>query len=345
VMANGKVLRAVVVVLVCAGGAAAQNSYTETNLASDIAGMALSVDPNMINPWGMGRSGGTREAGAWWVSDSGSGDVSFESGYTGYEGEYLTVPPASGSGVGTPAGACFFAQINTVTTLDGTVQQHLTGHNVTNIVINNAANGAVYTACTEWYNSLTGPWTLYLANNAGGVEAYDTHFNPVALAPGAFTDPNIPAGFAPYGLYTGIVPQGAPAGRIWVSFFNGTPGAGQGHVDAFDRYGNLVLSLQQGSWMNQPYGMTVTPASGFGAAKKALLVAMTGSGMIAVFNPSTGAFYGFLNDSSGQPLVIPGIRGLGFGAGNLGSGPTTTLYFTAGIDGFTHGLFGSITAN
>jgi uncharacterized protein (TIGR03118 family) len=131
-----------------------------------------------------------------------------------------------------------------------------------------------------------------------------------------------------------------------VAYSNGTAGSGQGYVDAFDESGNLLLSLERGSWMNQPYGVVNAPASGFGTASKGILVAMTGSGMIAVFNPSTGKFSGFLKDSSGQPLAISGIHSIGFGSGNVDkSGPATTLYFTAGIDGFTHGLFGSITAN
>jgi uncharacterized protein (TIGR03118 family) len=209
------------------------------------------------------------------------------------------------------------------------------------IEVNNSAQGAVYTGCAKWQTSAgaDSPETLYLANSARGVAAYDAQFNPVALAPGAFIDPNIPAGFTPYGIYS------AGSGKIWVSYSNGTSGPGQGYVDAFDQNGNLLLSLELGSWMNQPYGMVNAPASGFGAASKALLVAMTGSGMIAAFNPPTGKFTGFLHDSSGQPLVIQGIHGIGFGGGNKGSGPPTTLFFTAGIDNFAHGLFGSITAN
>lgn len=334
--------------LACAGAAAPQgtaNSYTQVNLASDIQGMAQAVAPLMVNPWGLTRTNGVRQGGGWYISYDDTGIVDQIAANGSVDPYYLVVPPASGQGTGSPAGACLFSMTTIFTTLDGTVQQPPLSGNIGMVVVNNSAGGAVYTACTQWHTSEFGPDTLYVANSAGRVEAYDFTFNPVPLPPGAFTDPNIPAGFTPYGLYTGIVPQGIAAGRIWVAFFNGTPGAGQGYVDAFDHNGNLLLRLQQGPWMDQPYGITQAPTSGFGAFNKAILVGMTGSGMIAAFNPTTGNFSGFLKNSSGQYIVNQGIHGLGFGSGSISGGPTTTLYFTAGIDGFTHGLFGAITAN
>jgi uncharacterized protein (TIGR03118 family) len=260
----------------------------------------------------------------------------------GFTGSTVRVQPASGEGAGSPAGACIFQQILAFTTLDGTIQQFI-GGSVTTIEVNNSTRGAVYTACTETFSAGGPPYynTLYVANSAGGVEAYSAFngvFSPVSLPTGAFTDPNIPAGYTPYGI------QFAD-GKIWVTFSKGTAGGGQGYVDAFDADGSLLLSLQHGSFMNQPYGVVQAPASGFGAFSKALLVAMTGSGMIAAFDPSTGTFGGLLKDSSGQPIVNSGIRGIGFGSGSYSGGPTTSLYFAAGIDNFTHGLFGSIAAN
>jgi len=334
-----------VAILACGTVAAQQtaaNSYTQTNLASDVAGMALTVDPYLVNPWGTTRNSGARAGGGWYTSDNGTGTVTDISGYEGYGGYYLTVPSAEGAGAGSPAGACIFGQIQTFTTLDGTIQENGEG-NATTIVVNNSGAGAVYTACTETRSPSGPPYydTLYVANSVGGVEAYtwlNNVLSPVSLPPGAFTDPSVPAGYTPYGIQ-------AAAGRIWVTFANGTAGAGQGYVDAFDSNGNLLLRLQHGSWMNQPYGVVQAPASGFGPFSKALLVAMTGSGVIAAFNPSTGTFAGILKDSSGQPIVNPGIHAIGFGNGAYSGGPTTTLYFTAGIDNFTHGLFGSITAN
>jgi uncharacterized protein (TIGR03118 family) len=145
-------------------------------------------------------------------------------------------------------------------------------------------------------------------------------------------DANIPVGYTPYGIQS-------VGTKIYVTFAQAA-GAGKGYVDAFSPGGKLILSLQHGNWMNEPWGIAQAPAS-FGAFSKALLVGNTGSGTIGAFNPSTGKFLGFLKNPSGKAIANPGLWALQFGVGGS-SGPTTTLYFTAGIGGFAHGLFGSI---
>jgi hypothetical protein len=50
-----------------------------------------------------------------------------------------------------------------------------------------------------------------------------------------------------------------------------------------------------------------------------------------------------LRDSAGHPIVIDGLWALGFGNG-ANAGPTNKLFFTAGPDEETHGLFGRIAA-
>jgi hypothetical protein len=305
------------------------NSYTQTNIASDVPGMAKAVDPEMINPWGLGRYNGQ---GWWFVADAATGMVTVIDGDAITWSHYF-IPSANGQGTGSPAGMSGGPNV-TATTLDGTIQENM-GNAI--IEVNNSGKGAVYTGCTWAAPSKQGPLFLYVANSAGGVEGYDEQYHSVSLPPGAFTDPNIPAGFTPYGI------QSTAFDKVWVTFFNGTPGGGQGYVDEFDSSGNLLLRLQRGSWMNQPWGVAQAPAN-FGAFSGALLVAMTGNGSIAVFNPATGQFRGVLKDSSGQPTLNPGIHGIAFGD-SVFTGPKNYLYFTAGIDNFTHGLFGFINAN
>ena len=100
------------------------------------------------------------------------------------------------------------------------------------------------------------------------------------------------------------------------------------------------MRLEHGPWMNAPWGITMAPA-GFGKFSNRLLVGNFGSGTIAGFDPTSGKFRGFIHGRKG-PLKIDGLWGLAFGNGGL-AGPTTTLFFAAGIQDEAHGLFGTIT--
>jgi hypothetical protein len=66
------------------------------------------------------------------------------------------------------------------------------------------------------------------------------------------------------------------------------------------------------------------------------------SGLIDIFNPTTGKFLGNLKDPDGEPIQIDGLWALKVGNGGNG-GNTNTVYFTAGLAHETHGLFGSLS--
>src|SRR5215469_5657452 len=66
-------------------------------------------------------------------------------------------------------------------------------------------------------------------------------------------------------------------------------------------------------------------------------------GRINAFDPNTHAFLGQLQNNQGQPITIDGLWTITFGNGGL-AGSTNTLFFAAGIDNESHGLFGRITA-
>jgi uncharacterized protein (TIGR03118 family) len=303
------------------------NSYTQTNLVSDISGMATFTDAHLVNPWGLSRSASS----FWWASDDGTGVSTLYNGDGTAQSLVVTIPPASGTGTGTPTGTVALGSAFIFVTLDGTISEWKSGTKAV-IKVNNSASGAAYMGVTTAKNGTVEQ--IYVANSAGGVEAYTTSFSPVTLAAGAFQDPSIPAGYTPYGIQ-------AVGTKIYVTF-SAAPGAG-GYVDVFNPAGTLLLSLEQG-WFNQPWGIAQAPA-GFGKFQKTVLVGNVGSGRIGAYNPSTGKFLGFLDNASAKPISIPGLWALFFGAGNTDSGPTTSLYFTAGIDNYLHGLFGTITAN
>jgi uncharacterized protein (TIGR03118 family) len=324
------VYKLMIVLLACAGARGQDtvtNSYLQTNLVSDVKGKAPNTDAHLANPWGLSRTASS----FWWAADEATGVSTLYNGSGAVQTLVVTVPSASGTEKGTPTGTVAVGSAFVFVTLDGTISEWTTGTKAV-IKVNNSAKGAVYTGCT--LASDGGAMTIYAANAAAGVEAYTTKFSPVSLMKGAFVDTNVPAGYAPYGI------QSAD-GKIWVTF-SAAPGAGNGYVDAFDGAGKLLLSLEPGTWMNEPWGIALAPA-GFGEFSKMLLVGNLGSGEIAAFNPTTGKFEGFLKNAAGKAIANPGLWAIEFGGGGL-SGPATTLYFTAGIDSQTKGLFGTITA-
>jgi len=187
---------------------------------------------------------------------------------------------------------------------------------------------------------------LYVANFFNGtVDVYDTNYVQVTTLPvGAFTDPNLPEGFAPFNVQN-------IGGDIFVAYAkqdddrkDEVAGRKLGYVDVFDGSGTLLQRFENGPWMNAPWGLALAPTAGigFGKASGKLLVGMFGSGQIATFDPVTGEFEGLLRDRHGKPIQIDGLWALRFG-NNGGAGPSTTLFFTAGIDDEQHGLFGTIT--
>jgi uncharacterized protein (TIGR03118 family) len=332
---------------------AQSNNYTVTPIVNN------TQDVYLVNPWGLSRpASATPHDNEWWVSDDATGYTTLyfadKTGGASLAGLVISVPSASGKGTGTPTGTAFSAAKGpgpgsdnfAFATLDGTISNWNAGQtpttkgagcyachvSTTTVYVNNSSKKAVYTGLAEATNAADKKPTYYAANNNGGVEAYDaTTFKRVTLT-GTFSDPKIPASYKAYGIQT-------IGSQIWVTYFNGTSG---GYVDAFDTNGKLQLSLASGD-VDEPWGVALAPAN-FGAFSGDLLVGNTTSGMIAAFSPTTGAFKGYLNDAGGSPIVIQGLWGIGFGNGNPYSGPTNTLYYAAGGNFYTTGVFGAITA-
>ncbi len=342
-----------VVLLMCLAASAQTNSYTVTPIVNNIQ------DSYLVNPWGLSRPvSSTLTENEWWTSDNGTGNSTLyyanKTGIQSLAGLVVSIPSARGVGIGSPTGTAYNPgkgpgpsnENFTFATLDGTISNWNVGQlpnpagtgcyqchvNSATVMVNHSNSGAIYTGLTFAKNATTHAPTYYAANNNGKVEAYDAAtFNPITLA-GSFSDPRIPASYKAYGVQ-------ALGSFIMVSFFNGISG---GFVDAFDTNGNLKGRLPSAPF-SEPWGMALAPAK-FGVFSNMILVANTTSGRIAAFSSKTGAFQGFLNDSSGNPITIPGLWAIEFGNSNPESGPVNTLYYTGGGD-YTTGVFGSITAN
>lgn len=210
---------------------------------------------------------------------------------------------------------------------------------------NGSPNGAVYKGATS--AEYHGNTYLYVTNfRDARVEVYDSNFQRVhpgeeGFDDDAFDDDSIPRGFAPFNIQN-------IGGSLFVTYakqnaqrHDDVAGPGNGFVDIYSPAGKLEGRLQHGDWMNSPWGVVWTPRD-FGRFSNSILLGNFGSGWIAAFNGFTHEFLGFLQNPDGSLVFIDGLWSLAFG--NDGSaGPATTLYFTAGLAGETHGLFGTLT--
>ena len=322
--------------------------YQQTNLVSDIPGLATTTDSNLVNSWGIAHSGGS----PWWVADNGTGVSTLYNGAGQAQALVVTIPgiggPATPTGIvfngsadfevasGKPAAFIFVTE-------DGTISGWNPGvdlHNAIQKFPTSGSSGGVYKGTTIASDGFANH--LYVTNFHGrSVDVFDRTFTPVASPPGAFTDPELPAGYAPFNIQN-------INGTLYVTFAKHADegedevhGPGLGFVDAFDAKGTLLMRLKSGRWFNAPWGITMAP-NDFGKFSNHLLVGNFGSGRIAAFNPNTGNFQGLLRGPIGMPIAIEGLWGIGFGNG-ANAGPTNTLFFAAGIDDENHGLFGTLT--
>lgn len=325
--------------------AAEDNAYTVTPLVSDQPGAAPVVDPNLVNAWGLAAS----SSSPWWVADNGTSKATLYDGNTGQPVPFV-VDVGTDSG---PTGVVFnggsgFMVTNGITSAparfifggeDGLIRGWNPAVDATHALVAPATAdpGAIYKGL-----AISGGMLYATDFHNGVVDVFDGSWNLVDQ----FTDRRLRFfGFAPFGIQ-------AIGSQIFVTFAkqdedaeDDVAGQGLGFVEAFDTAGNLVARVAQRGVLNAPWGLALAPA-GFGRFSGDLLVGNFGDGRINAFDPGSNGPFGFrgqLRSGSGRPIEIDGLWALGFGNG-AGAGPTNTLFFTAGPDDETHGLFGRITA-
>jgi uncharacterized protein (TIGR03118 family) len=332
--------------------------FQQTNLVSDGAVPAVTIDPNLVNPWGLAASSGS----PWWISDNNAGVSTLYNGNTGAKlGLTVAIPSPTGPTGGTPTGIVFngsstnFLVNGTGTaahfifaTEDGTIAAWNSGTEAV-LKVDNSGSGAVYKGLALATSG--GNTYLYATNfNSGKVDVFDTSFAPHTFSANQFTDHHLPAGFAPFGI-------SSIDGLLFVTYakqnaakHDDVAGQGLGFVDVFTTSGHLVERMASRGPLNSPWGLAVAPSS-FGRFSGDILVGNFGDGRISAYKWTDNGefrFDGQLKDASGHPIVIDGLWGLGVGNNNGSNGglagPSTTLFFTAGINGEADGLFGSLTA-
>jgi uncharacterized protein (TIGR03118 family) len=319
-------------------------TYLQTNLVSDLAGVAQLQDTNLVNPWGISFS----STSPFWISDNGSGLATLYavtndpegSPHAVKQGLEVTIP-----GEGAPTGqlfdhnGSFNGDIFIFAGEDGTISGWRGS-------LGNAAE-LLTSRDTAVYKGITlvtghdGP-RLVLANfREATLDVYDTNFNLVQ-----FSDPAAPAGYAPFNVKS-------LGGLVIVTFakqddakHDDAPGNGHGLIDIFNpktgHFHRFATGTDAGGnldALNSPWGIAVAPRK-FGVHEDELLVGNFGSGTIMAVDVD-GNFTGFLEDPNHQPILIEGLWGLAFGNGGK-AGVPEALYFTAGLNGEADGLFGSI---
>jgi uncharacterized protein (TIGR03118 family) len=344
------------------------NSYKQTNLVSDTAGMAANMDAKLVNPWGIAFIPGN----PFWISDNNSGFTTLYDQNGALNGSFTVAPPNGSSNPATPtgivappSGAGFNVNgqpgIFIFDTEDGTISAWTGGASsiltVDNSAIPAAATGAVYKGLALIKNA-TGSFLLATNFRSGKVEVYDTTFKQTQiLGAGAFNDPAPPAvpagsgspGYAPFGIKAINVNNTA---MVVVTYaLQDTPMhdplhiAGAGFVDLFSADGTMLRRITSDSHLNAPWGVVIPPASfgSFGASGN-LLVGNFGDGTINAYNFASGAFVDQMKDQNGTVIANASLWDMVFGGGGS-SGDANTMYITAGLANEQHGLFSAIKAN
>jgi uncharacterized protein (TIGR03118 family) len=329
--------------------------YIQTNLVSNIPDLATITDPLLVNPWGMSRS----STSPFWTSNQGTnsatlyavtGSTTVSKVVAVNANGFVGIPTTAGGPQGptgqvnntntasfqlTPGNASTSARF-IFADLNGTISGWAGGLTST---IQVTTPGALYTGLAI----NTAGTRLYAADNAGGhINVFDSSFTPVSL-PGAFLDPNLPAGLVPFNvqnidgkIYVTYAPIGLAAQRA------ATPG--QGVVNVFDENGVLLQRIITDSQLAAPWGIALAP-SGFGEFGGDLLVGnfSFGASEINAFDPVTGAFEGSIAINAGPGNTPGGLWGFMFGSGAGSGGNANTLYFNDGLNGETGGLFAAIS--
>jgi uncharacterized protein (TIGR03118 family) len=337
---------------------------TQTNLVSDIPGLAKITDPQLVNPWGVSHS----PTSPFWTSNQGKNTATL---YAVTDETTVKKVPINGTGIvvipcAAPAVPCPTpasgpqgptGQVNNTNTssfpvsggdgkfahfifanLNGTISAWDTGP--TAFVQNSGAAGTVYTGL-----AINGAQTrLYAANTSlGRIDVFDSNFHAFSLGADRFVDPSLPTGLVPFNVrqidgnvYVVYAPAGRPA-QIAAPL-------GAGAVAVFDEDGNFIRELVSGSRLAAPWGITIAPP-GFRRFSNDVLVGNFSflHSEINAFIPSNGKLHGTIPiDTGGQGAG--GLWTLAFGVGGNNGSPDV-LYFSDGINGEANGLFGAIAAH
>lgn len=337
-------------------GPTTQTGFAVTPLLSDQAGVAPHQDPALVNAWGL-----AMDNQSFWIANNGTGRVlvvapdgspskssppaaalTVVPGITGIVSNPTTafVIGSNGStgsngpnGPPAPAQVLVSSETGQVFAINPTVAA------TPQLVIDRSDVGAVYKGLAI-ATGRDGTVRLFVADfHNARIDVFDSNFQLVTTV--VLVDPNLRPGLAPFNVV-------AIGQNVYVTYAiqdadaeDDVPGVGNGRIDVFDIDGNFVQVLLDGDSLNAPWGVALAP-SDFGSASGDLIVGNFGDGTLVAIDQSSGNSFQLLTPA-GDPLVVDGLWGLMFGNGTVGV--ANELYFAAGPNNETHGLFGKITVS
>jgi len=328
--------------------------FVQTDLVSDVPGVASQTDPDLKNPWGMSFGSKTPI----WVSNQASNTSTLYNALAAPIKVPLTVnipsggasPPMGPTGqvfnstmsdfmIPAPGGTTVQA-VFIFATLQGTIQGWAPGstgglNNAETVAT--AAPHAIFTGLT--LDTVGGTNYLYAADATGSIRVFSGSFTDVTSTTfaGKFVDPNPVAGFTPFNIQK-------LGGNLFVTYAAATsmgaplPG---GYVDEYTASGNFMHRIATGGPLNAPWGLTLAPM-GFGPFGGDLLVGNLFNSTIDAFNLNNqDHFDGSITVNTGFASPV-GLWALDFGNGVTGN--ANTLYFTSGVNNQKDGVFGAINS-
>jgi uncharacterized protein (TIGR03118 family) len=329
------------------GPGGGDTQVVQSNVVSDIPGMATLTDPHLVNPWGLS----FLPTSPVWISNAGTSTATLISGAppatpnaivplvvtipggppSGQVSNATTSFPVTGS-LGTGSARFIFAG------LGGSITAWTPSAEATTAVVVATTPGASYTGLTM-IQTASGPELLASNFAQGRIDVFDQNFHRVAT-PRAFRGTNIPRGFSPFNVQ-------ALGNFVYVSYAKVGPdgrsvdGKGLGFVTRFTPDGLHFKRVAARGELNAPWGLAIVPA-GFGSLTGKLLVGNFGDGHIGIYEPNQWHFRGLLEKSDGKPFQVDRLWALLPGTATTGG--TDAIWFSAGIGNETHGLVGTLKA-
>ncbi|MBA2248670.1 MAG: TIGR03118 family protein [Chitinophagaceae bacterium] len=324
----------------------ALKDFTQVNLVGDnMEYNPARVDPLLVNAWGLTFSTG----GTAWLSAEATGKSAVYNKDGGQVLSAVSIPSPTSATGGHPTGIVFSGSATDFKLLNGNPARFIfagddgvisgwNGGTAAVRMVNNSATAAYLGLALA---SDAGNNFLYAANfEQGKIDVFDKTFTAVNKT---FTDPNLPAGYSPFNIQ-------AIDNKLYVMYAKVGAGGdeihhpGFGLVDIYNPDGSLVTRFISNGQLNSPWGIAKAPAGFYGSGSESLgntyLVGNFGDGHINAYS-SDGTFLGQLREH-GKPIDIEGLWAISFAPVTATLIDPNRLYFTAGPDDETHGLFGYI---